>query len=493
MNTRNLNRGLRVCLLALLFVATGSVAEIPDERREALDAAQAGTVSIHVRGPVNANSQYRDSNGTGFIVARYKNRAIIATNCHVACNKTWIWVTTFDNQKVRVHARFITGDRRQDIALISIPAFDGMEILPLMDGVPEQGEQAVAIGSPMNVRWSVTAGIFSVLNRTDINYPTPNGVHQTDAAINPGNSGGPLLVYRPGGFQVAGMNTFIVTGQSRTNTGISFAVPSSDIQRVLKAYLSGQPSNLNTIGGVFHAVKDLLGELMQVPTNYREAGVNGIYVTQLREGGPLDAAGIQEGDVLLEINGTKLRNLEVFKRVVHEAEPFLPMAVTYLRDGALHQTHVYVENAWGKGVERNTRLEQAGNSNQSQAAGSSDPLSAFGFVVMDNTTPRYRNLLGPQHPETSPMVMRIRNGSAAHYNGVQANLFLKAIGFEGMPPERVDTRADIKALFEKAEANGVDTSRAVFIFKAYQVRGNRLYGSTLPPIALDINDVPPPA
>ena len=497
MNPKLLKNSLRLCLLAFTFMAAGLAAEVPEERRPALDDAQAGTVSIQVRGPVNEKSQYKNGSGTGFIVARNKNRAIIATNCHLACNQTWIWVTTYNDQKRRVHARFITGDRTQDIALISIPAFKGMTTLPLMDGVPEQGEQAIAIGSPLGVRWSVTAGIFSVLNRTDLNYPTPNGVHQTDAAINPGNSGGPLLVFRDGEYTVAGMNTFRISSGGG-NTGIAFAVPSSDVIRVLNAQVLGQSPARNTLGGLFNAIGSSLAEILGVPTSYRDQGVNGVYIKKVVPDGPLASAGIEEGDVLLQLNSTKLRSLAVFRSALYEADPHLPIRLVYLRHGQVKQASVMAKNAWGQGVERNRTNQSgpSGNSSQgSQQTGqtTSNPLRAFGFAVLDNTTPAYRRLIGRGHPETSPVVVQLVNQGAAHYAGVQRGFYLKAIAFKGLPPTAVATIEDIRALFEKAASMGIDTEKAAFVFTAYQLKGRKLYKKRLSPVVLDANNVPPPA
>lgn len=517
MNSSTFNKALQVCLLALAFVANAGVAEIPEERRHGLEAAQAGTVSIKARTHVDANSQYGDVGGTGFIVAKHNGRAIIATNCHVACNKAWLWVTVYNNQTRRVHAKFITGDAKQDIALISIPAYPGMQVLPLLDGVPEQGEQAVAIGSPLGVRWTVTAGIFSVLNRTDMNYPTPDGVHQTDAAINPGNSGGPLLVYKDGRYQVAGMNTFIMTNGAKSNTGLSFAVPSSDIRRILDAIVTGQSPVRNTLGGMFSAISDFFADMLGVPMQYQEAGVNGVYLTALSTDTPLYHAGIRPGDVILKVNNQMVNSPESLRRAVYNAEPYLPVNIVYLRNGEIDTTLVFAANEWGKDVQLNGARSEEGedyearqtsvsqqpsdqtSGNQepaNQPAVPSNPLAGFGFALLDSTSPRYSRSIGPI-PEKAPFVLRIQDLSAAHYYGVKRNDFLRAIGFKGMAPQPVETKEDIANLFELAESQGIDTSSAVFIFVRYLARrtseGTQIRRVILPPVPMDTDAVPPPA
>ena len=486
MKTAPFSRLLQGAVLALLVLAGAAFAEIPEERRDALDAAVAATVHIKAIGHVKANMDYGSWTGTGYIVARTTDRLIVATNCHVACEGAWLMTTPHSDQSQQINAKFITGDEKQDIAYFSVPIFAGAQTLELMDGVPDLGERAVAIGGPFGLRWTVTVGVFSVINRGDIDYPTPNGVHQTDAAINPGNSGGPLLVWRDGRYVVAGMNTFIHTN-TRSNIGLGFAVPASDIRRALNAVLKGQTPRRNTLGALFERLSGAMGSILGIPQNYQRQGVRGLFISSVPDGSPAQNAGLQVGDILLEVNSTLISSRHDYLEAMSQADHNVPVRVRYARGGGVKEGQAFVANDWGQSVQT-----PAGPS-AAQLQQIPSPLTAFGFAVIGSDDPlykRYNRVRG----ETLPTVTTIVDLGAAHYAGIKRGFYLAGVGFPGVAPKQVADTEELRAHFAQAEALGVDTSKAVFIFKVYgRDPSTGQVAARLIPVLMDAASVPPPA
>mgnify|MGYP006430949557 CR=1 FL=1 len=363
-----------------------------------------------------------------------------------------------------------------------------MEVLPLLsDEAPKLGEQAVAIGNPLGVRWSTTFGMFSNVNSTDEIMPSQTDVHQTDAAINPGNSGGPLLVLRDGEYKVAGMNTFAMT-PTGANVGLGFAVPATLIKPALDAVLAGNPVVLPSFGGNVEAVSQMAAEIAGVPATYRDDQANGVFVSAVAEGGALEKAGIRVGDILLEINHQKLQSAVDFNRLEQSATLYNPVPVAYLRDGAVRETVMTAQNIWGDSVE-----PVNGDSTQpDDVSSATNPLEAYGFKLMDKTDKIYQIAFGEDHPAESPVVAGVRNHSPAHYYGFEQEHFLTAISFEGMPRQEVETIADIENLFAQAAAEGINTDRALFYLVAYSKKDGEVVKKVLAPIAADVNAVPLP-
>ncbi|MBU6429736.1 MAG: trypsin-like peptidase domain-containing protein, partial [Cyanobacteria bacterium REEB65] len=155
--------------------------------------------------------------GSGFII---DPDGLIVTNNHVVEGSTQLTVTMPDGTKYK--GRVVGKDPGTDLALVKIDAHH-LPTLPLANPKSLRvGEYVVAIGSPLGLQHTVTAGILSAMNR-DVELNPRVGFLQTDAPINPGNSGGPLLNLRG---QVIGVNSAVARG----GQGIGFAIPVSTLQ-----------------------------------------------------------------------------------------------------------------------------------------------------------------------------------------------------------------------------------------------------------------------
>ncbi|MDB4893980.1 MAG: serine proteinase, partial [Firmicutes bacterium] len=176
--------------------------------------------------------------GTGFVV---DSKGYIMTNAHVVDGATQIQVKFVDG--TILDAKLVGSDTYQDMAVIKVdPGNRGMIAATLGDSDKVQvGELAVAIGTPFQQEFTVTAGIVSALNR-EVSEGTSSftikGAIQTDAAINPGNSGGPLI---NGNGEVIGINTLIDTGNTgiNGNIGIGFALPINAAKTILPKLITG--------------------------------------------------------------------------------------------------------------------------------------------------------------------------------------------------------------------------------------------------------------
>ena len=259
--------------------------------------------------------------GSGVII---RSDGYIVTNNHVIDGATKIEVTLNSNQTY--DATLIGTDPATDVALIKIDA-DGLPVVPLGDSDKLRlGEWVIAIGSPYDLRSTITAGIVSAKGRSMPNYTGEFKIEsfiQTDAAVNPGNSGG-ALVNKSG--ELVGINTAIYS-QTGSYTGYSFAVPVNIVKRIV--------GDLLDYGSVKRA---LLGISMQEldkkkVEELKLSSANGVYIAEVSKGGAADEAGIKQGDVLVAVGSVKVKDAPSVQEAVNSYHPGDKTQVTVVRDG----------------------------------------------------------------------------------------------------------------------------------------------------------------
>lgn len=165
-------------------------------------------------GPLVPSTQQRRGVGSGFVLDG--EHGLIVTNNHVVQGATVLRVTWQDGE--RASGRVLAREPRADLAFVKVDLKKPHPALPLADKPAEVGQPVLAVGSPLGLSYSVSAGIVSASGRTV--GESPVGFLQTDTAINPGNSGGPLISFDG---RVVGVNTAI----ARDAQGIGFAIPAS--------------------------------------------------------------------------------------------------------------------------------------------------------------------------------------------------------------------------------------------------------------------------
>lgn len=272
-------------------------------------------------GSPEGGSRERVGSGSGVII---REDGYIVTNNHVIDGATKIEVTLNSNQTYQ--ATLVGTDPATDVALLKIDA-SGLPTIPFGDSSKLRlGEWVIAIGSPYDLRSTITAGIVSAKGRSMPNYTGEFKIEsfiQTDAAVNPGNSGG-ALVDKAG--NLIGINTAIIS-QTGSYSGYSFAVPSNIVKKIV--------SDLMDFGSVKRA---LLGITMQpvddkIAKEMKLSSVNGVYIVEVSENGAADKAGVKKGDVLVAIDSVKITNGASVQEIVSRFSPGEKAELTVVRDG----------------------------------------------------------------------------------------------------------------------------------------------------------------
>ena len=212
------------------------------------------------------------------------------------------------------------------MAIIKIDA-EGLPVIPFGDSDKLRlGEWVLAIGSPYDLRSTITAGIVSAKGRSMPNYKGEFKIEsfiQTDAAVNPGNSGG-ALVDKKG--NLVGVNTAIIS-QTGSYAGYSFAIPSNMVKKVAE--------DLIDFGSVKRAV---LGITMtpltdEIVEDLKLSSFDGVYITEVLKGSAADQAGVKTGDVLIAVDSVKVRNASSVQEAVNNYRPGDKAELTVIRDG----------------------------------------------------------------------------------------------------------------------------------------------------------------
>jgi len=262
--------------------------------------------------------------GSGFIVSA---DGVILTNAHVVDGADRVTVKLTDRREFE--ARVLGADEKSDVAVLKIEATD----LPTVKiGEPsslEVGEWVVAIGAPFGFENSVTAGIVSAKGRT---LPDDGYVPfiQSDVAVNPGNSGGPLFNLRG---EVVGINSQIYS-RSGGYQGVSFAIPidvAMDVGRQLQAH------GRVTRGRLGVGIQELDQALAK---SFGLDRPRGALVSNVEQGGPAAAAGVQEGDVILSFDGRAIDSAGALPATVAAAKPGREVDLEVWRERASRKLRV---------------------------------------------------------------------------------------------------------------------------------------------------------
>jgi S1-C subfamily serine protease len=286
------------------------------------------------------------ASGSGFVIDREGH---VLTNNHVVEGAEKITVKLGDSETAH-DAEVIGADPATDIALLKVDA-PSDQLHPLTLGkssAMEVGDPVVAIGNPFGLDRTVTSGIVSALQRE---IQAPNGfsitnVIQTDAAINPGNSGGPLI---NSGGEVIGINSQIQTGGGSGNVGIGFAIPIDTVRAEIDQLMSTGEVEHAFLGITGLSITPELAQAVNLPVK------EGVLVQEVVKDGPSDEAGIEAGDttgtigpievtlggdIITEVDGKKVTDMEEIVEIVNQAEPGDSLELTFLRDGETKKADV---------------------------------------------------------------------------------------------------------------------------------------------------------
>lgn len=246
----------------------------------------------------------------------------IVTNNHVIKDANEIEVTLNNNKSYK--AKVIGTDTKADISLIKIDATD-LAYIPFGNSNDMKiGEWVLAVGNPFNLTSTVTAGIVSAKAR-DLNAGdgSPQSFIQTDAAINPGNSGGALVNING---ELIGINTAI-TSQTGSYIGYGFAVPSNNARKIVE--------DLIEFGNVQQGILGIRGQDVS-PAISKQFGLNvsqGVYVGDVDSGSGAAISGIEEGDVIRQIDNIEVRKMSDLTGYINTKRPDDVVNVKIIRNG----------------------------------------------------------------------------------------------------------------------------------------------------------------
>jgi serine protease Do len=298
---------------AVVYIGTEQVVE----RRF---RGRGGTVFDDLFGGLDRRTETVESLGSGVIIDA---AGVVVTNDHVIRGASAIHVVLADGRQL--DAEVVGSDADNDLAVLKVQARTPLPFARLAPQGSEllMGETAIAIGSPFGLSKTVTVGVVSATGRSfKADGRVYNDFVQTDASINPGNSGGPLLNVDG---EIIGINTAIFSSAQ----GIGFAIPADKVRRIV--------AELTQYGKVRPAwvgvdVQDLPRELA------RRAGwdrTHGVVVTSVDEGSPAQRAGVARGDILAEVDGSRVTDAQDFRQRMRGYTALSPFALQVFRGGQL--------------------------------------------------------------------------------------------------------------------------------------------------------------
>lgn len=267
-------------------------------------------------------SRERKASGSGVII---RQDGYIVTNNHVVADATKVKVTLNNNKSY--DATVVGTDPATDLALIKIEA-KNLPVLKFADSDNLRlGEWVLAIGSPYDLRSTITAGIVSAKGRQMPNYTGEFKIEsfiQTDAAVNPGNSGGALVNKRG---ELVGVNTAIIS-QTGSYTGYSFAVPSNIVRKTVADIIDYGSVRRAKLGITMRAIMD-----EKTADEMKLSSLNGVYIVEVSKGGAADKAGLKAGDVILKIDSHDVLGPASLQEIVNGYHPGDVAQVEIVREG----------------------------------------------------------------------------------------------------------------------------------------------------------------
>ena len=318
---------LLLIFFALAFVMHTSVKAAPASFANLAERLMSSVVNISTVATVSTNSNPIDPKsplgdmfkefgtpqkkqsaalGSGFII---DSKGIVITNNHVIEGAEEIFVKVDGDKEYK--AKVIGADPLSDIAVLQIISRESISFKSVKFGNSDKariGDWVIAIGNPFGLGGTVTAGIISARNRS-IGLSRYENYIQTDASINSGNSGGPLFDMKG---NVIGINTAIL-GKGGS-IGIGFSIPSNSAKKVISQLIDFGETRRGWLGVRIQMVTKEIADKAKLDDPY------GALVAGVAKRSPSDKAGIKEGDIILEFDGTKINEMKELPLIVAQTE-----------------------------------------------------------------------------------------------------------------------------------------------------------------------------
>jgi serine protease Do len=329
----------------------------------------------------------RSSLGSGFVI---DGDGSILTNNHVVENASKILVKLAGDDQ-EYEAKVIGRDPKTDIAVVKIDAKSKLSWASLGDSDKlEVGEWVMAIGNPFGLDGTVTSGIVSAKGRHNITQGPYDNFIQTDASINPGNSGGPLINLRG---EVIGINTAIFS-RSGGNIGIGFAIPINLVKELLPQLRGKGKVTRGYLGVLIQKVTPEIADSLGMEKGY------GALVANVSKDGPAEKAGVKVGDVIIEFDGTPIKDSGELPIIVARTPVEKKVRMKVLRD------------------KKEVVLNVAVGELKDQEVVASAPEKGEMGLTVQRLTPQMAESLGLEKAE-GVVVTSVEPGSAAEDAGIR--------------------------------------------------------------------------
>jgi serine protease Do len=334
--------------------------------------------------------------GSGFIVSE---DGYILTNNHVIEGVDKILVKLLGDEK-KYEAKVIGTDSKTDLALIKIDVRRSLPVVKLGDSDKiEVGEWVIAIGNPYGLEETVTVGVVSAKGRSGFGITQYEDFIQTDAAINPGNSGGPLVNIKG---EVIGINTFIISPYMAQ--GIGFAIPINLAKKVFTQLKEKGKVVRGYLGVYLQALNEELAKSFEL------AEMKGAVVSQVIENSPAEKAGIKEGDVIIEYDGSKVEDVKDLQMKVANTPVGKRVPIGIWRDKKKITIYVTV----GEMPDEEPIVEK-------------EEKSSWRGMKVSSLTESIKSQFGIEEKE-GVVVVEVENGSSADEAGIKVGGVIKMIG-----------------------------------------------------------------
>jgi Do/DeqQ family serine protease len=283
----------------------------------------------------------QESSGSGVVVSA---DGYIVTNNHVIDGADQIKVV-FNNKKT-VSAKLIGKDASTDLAVLKV---DENNLSFIQYGNSDDvrlGQWVLAVGYPLTLETTVTAGIVSAkyrnigINQQKSGNNAIESFIQTDAAVNPGNSGGALVNARG---ELIGINSAIAS-PTGSYAGYSFAIPSNIVKKVVKDMMKFGNVQRAYLGVGYLDTKNATPEQMSA---YHLEKIEGIYINQIMENSSAEDAGLKVGDVITKIGNNSIKSGPQMLEKIAQYRPGESISINYIRNGKAATTTAKLKNVLG--------------------------------------------------------------------------------------------------------------------------------------------------
>ena len=341
----------------------------------------------------SSHSQPSMGQASGVVVSQ---DGYILTNSHVVHDMENITVLMNDGRELP--AKLLGDDPNTDLAIVKIEATN-LPYLTLGNSDDlEVGQWVAAVGNPLGMQATMTAGIVSAKNRNNLDIARYEDFIQTDAAINRGNSGGPLITLNG---EVIGINTAIATNATAGYMGIGFAIPSNVAKHVMSEILSDGKVSHGFLGVTLQSIDYNLARAFDLKK------VGGALITSVLKNSPAEKGGLKVEDIVLKIDDKEVSSAASLRNLVYMQKPGTKIKLSVMRDD--------------KNIDLSVTI-----SDQSQDLVASNAQKTDWGIEVDSLTPELARTLG-YTKESGVVVTKVDPSSSAALAGIKKGALILSV------------------------------------------------------------------